>query len=35
MKKPKDELPGSKHGGAMTEIAPSIVKKIRKLNFRK
>lgn len=34
MKKPKDELPGSKHGGAMTEIAPSIVKKIRKI-FRR
>jgi hypothetical protein len=34
MKKPKDELPGSKHGGAMTEIAPSIVKKIRKF-FRR
>lgn len=34
MKKLKDELPGSKRGGAMTEIAPWILKRIRKI-FKK
>jgi hypothetical protein len=31
MKKLKDELPGSKRGGAMTEIAPCILKRIRRI----
>lgn len=31
MKKLKDKLPGSKRGGAMTEIAPCILKRIRKI----
>ena len=34
MKKLKDELPGSKRGGAMTEIAPCILKRIRR-NFKR
>ena len=34
MKKLKDELPGSKYGGAMTEIAPSMMKRIKKF-FRR
>lgn len=34
MKKLKDELPGSQCGGAMTEIAPSMMKRIKKF-FRR
>ena len=34
MKKLKDELPGSRRRGAMTEIAPSIMKRIKKF-FRR
>ena len=34
MKQIKEELPGSKHGGAMTEIAPSMMKRIKKF-FRR
>ena len=34
MKQLKDELPGSTRGGAMTEIAPSILKRIKKV-FRR
>lgn len=34
MKQLKDELPGSQCGGAMTEIAPSMMKRIKKF-FRR
>ena len=34
MKQIKEELPGSKRGGAMTEIAPSMMKRIKKF-FRR
>lgn len=34
MKQLKEELPGSTRGGAMTEIAPSILKRIKKF-FRR
>lgn len=34
MKLLNDELPGSTRGGAMTEIAPSILKRIKKI-FRR
>ena len=34
MKQIKEELPGSTRGGAMTEIAPSMMKRIKKF-FRR
>ena len=34
MKQIKEELPGSQRGGAMTEIAPSMMKRIKKF-FRR
>lgn len=34
MKQIKEELPGSTRGGAMTEIAPSMMKRIKKV-FRR
>ena len=34
MKQLKEELPGSTRGGAMTEIAPSMMKRIKKF-FRR